>query len=399
MGGVSPQSCFMRKQIIAFLILAIPALPALSVRAALVVPAYNSSTYDATIFLDFDGDTTPNYGQYHPGTTPAYDIDGDPTSFSQQELDNIKSIWMGVSEKYSPFQLNVTTVDPQGVGEYTRVVIGGDGAWAPSPPGGGKPGGIGIEGSWANPSSNYPNLAFVFPVNLNNGFARYVAEAAAHEAGHGFGLDHQSLYVNGNFTAEYNPGDANRAPIMGKSYFATRGQWWLGPTPNVSQQDDLKIISSTGGSLTNGFGYRPDDHPSNVLAAGDALLEGPDLSLSGQGIIEKNTDADFFSFVTAGGPAIIHADVAPFAPMLDLSLGLFDAAGNPLMSSATSSLGETISTTLLPGTYKIGVSSAGGYGDIGQFFITGFVPEPSMPLAGLALLTSLVLRRNSRPVL
>src|SRR5437762_2384222 len=40
--------------------------------AALVVPAYNSSNYDATIYLDFVGDTTPNYGTYHPNTTPAY---------------------------------------------------------------------------------------------------------------------------------------------------------------------------------------------------------------------------------------------------------------------------------------------------------------------------------------
>ena len=387
----------MRNRILLCLICAVLAVP-LRARAALIVPAYNSSSFGAKVFLDFDGDTTASYGTYTPGTTPAYDIDGDPTSFSQQELDNIKLIWMGVAEKYSPFRLNVTTVDPHTEINATRVVIGGDGAWAPSPPGGGRPGGIGIQGSWANTGLNFPNLAFVFPVNLNNGFARYVAEAAAHEAGHGFGLDHQSLYVNGNFVAEYNPGDADRAPIMGKSYFATRGQWWLGPTPNVSQQDDLKIISSKGGSLTNGFGFRVDDHPSDPLATADALLQGPDLSISGQGIIEQNTDSDFFSFVTAGGPAVIHADVAPFAPMLDLSLGLYNSDGNPLISAATSSLGETISTTLLPGSYKIGISSAGGYGDIGQYFISGFVPEPST-LSAFSLLALTLIRRNSRNVL
>ncbi len=376
-------------------------VPAGFARAALIVPAYNSSTFGAKIYLDFVGDTTATYGSYTPGTTPAYDIDGDPTTFSQQELDNIKLIWMGVSEKYSPFKINVTTVDPNTQLNATKVVIGGDGAWAPSPPGGGRPGGIGIEGSWANTGVNFPNLAFVFPINLANGNPRFVAEAAAHEAGHGFGLNHQSLYdAGGNFVAEYNPGDANRAPIMGKSYFATRGQWWLGPTPDSLNvlQDDLKIISSKGGTLTNNFGYRNDDHPSDPFGSGDPLTVNSDLSISALGIIEQNTDSDFFTFVTSGGQADIHADVAPMAPMLDLSLGLYDADGNPLTSAATSSLGETIDTFLAPGTYKLGISSAGGYGDIGQYFISGFIPEPSS-LACIALLGGLVLRRNSRRLL
>src|ERR1043166_5539561 len=102
----------MQRRIACLFALAIVLIAPAAVRAALVVPAYNSSTFGAKIYLDFDGDTTATYGNYTPGTTPAYDIDGDPTSFSQQELDNIKSIWMGVSEKYSPFRINVTTVDP-----------------------------------------------------------------------------------------------------------------------------------------------------------------------------------------------------------------------------------------------------------------------------------------------
>jgi hypothetical protein len=290
----------------------------------------------------------------------------------------------------------VTTIDPHTEFAATRVVIGGDGAWAPPPPGGGRPGGIGIEGSWANNGLNFPNLAFVFPVNLTNGNPRYVSEAAAHEAGHGFGLNHQSLYVNNNLVAEYNPGDAARAPIMGKSYYATRGMWWLGPTPDTfANQDDLKIISSKGVTLANGFGYRDDDHPSDPVAAADALLVGSDLSISGQGVIEHKDDSDFFSFITAGGPASIVADVAPFAPMLDLSLGLYDGSGNLLASWATASLGEHINAVLAPGTYKLDVSSAGGYGDLGQYFISGFIPEPAHASA-LALVAGLLIRRNPR---
>ena len=56
------------------------------------VPELHSNPNSANkIILDFDG---------HVGSvsTPAYDIDGDPTSFSQTERDRILSIWEIVSE-------------------------------------------------------------------------------------------------------------------------------------------------------------------------------------------------------------------------------------------------------------------------------------------------------------
>ena len=37
----------------------------------------------ATLYLDFDGDVTSSWGSYHPGTTPAFDQDGDPTTVSE----------------------------------------------------------------------------------------------------------------------------------------------------------------------------------------------------------------------------------------------------------------------------------------------------------------------------
>ena len=353
--------------------------------AGLIVPAFDSYPDSAdAIYLDFDGDVTPNYGDsYHPGTTPAYDIDGDPNNFSAAELDNIHKIWMGVAEKYSPFNINVTTVNPGYEDGVARVVIGGSGSWAPA-----GSGGIAIEGSFANVSPAFPNLAFVFPGHLTNGFPRYVAEAAAHEAGHGFGLAHQSLYLNNSLVEEYNPGDADRAPIMGRSYFATRGMWWNGPTPDsVSNfQDDLKIISSTTGPLSNGFGYRADDHPNTptaVLHAADALLVAPNFSVSASGVIEKSTDADFFNFVTAGGPTHLVADVAPFAPML-------------VVSSATPTLGESIDRILTPGSYKVGIFSAGNYGDLGQYSISGYIPEPASAAGVILTLGYGLLRRRRR---
>src|SRR5439155_11499772 len=184
------------------------------------------------------------WGPYSPGTTIAYDIDGDPNNFSAQELDNIHQIWSAVAEKYSPFNINVSTrTAPATLFDYfsTKVVIGGSGSWAPA-----GAGGIAAYQSFMGP---LPNIAFVFPGHLANGFPKYVGESAAHEAGHGFALEHQSLYdANGAKIAEYNLGEANQDPILVAGYYSARGQWWRGPSTDgpTNIQDDLYLLSGIG---------------------------------------------------------------------------------------------------------------------------------------------------------
>src|SRR5688572_5272490 len=76
------------------------------------LPALSSRPLAAAkLHLDFDGDVTTSWGAYAPGTTPAYDQDGDATTFSDGEMTSIRDIWARVAEKYSPFNLDVTTVD------------------------------------------------------------------------------------------------------------------------------------------------------------------------------------------------------------------------------------------------------------------------------------------------
>ena len=340
-------------------------------------PAYHSfPSAQAKVFLDFDGDFTAQWNGYQPGQTPAYSIDADPGTFSAQELTNIHEIWSRISEKYSPFNINVTTVDPgnRNDRETMHVVIGGDGRnggasyWL-----GYAAGGVAWTGGFYN---NYPNTAFVFPGNLQNGNPKRVSEASAHEAGHGFGLSHQSLYdANGNFITEYNPGTSVKAPIMGTSYAAARGLWWRGPTYSpTSLQDDLVQLSSS----FNAFGYRADDHGSAPATA--TPLGGSGNSVSGHGVIEQTTDADYFSFATLAGEVSFFLDVAPFGPMLDSTLALFDESGLLLAQSATLSLTESITMTVPGGDYLVAVRSAGNYGDVGQYFLSGTivaVPEPA----------------------
>ena len=146
----------------------------------LEVPAFSSlptpiNSQTATLYLDFNGDFTASFGPYSNITTPAYDIDDDPLSFSSLELTNIQKIWSGVAEKYSPFNLNVTTVDPgnRTTGQTMAVNIGGDGAWQ-----GGPSGGIASVGGFLGGFTT----GFVFPKWLGNGNPKYVTEAASHEA-------------------------------------------------------------------------------------------------------------------------------------------------------------------------------------------------------------------------
>jgi hypothetical protein len=364
--------------------------------AALVVPAYDSLPgATAKIYLDFGGTNfSGTWAGKTPGTVPAYDTDGNASSFSATELSNIQQICLRVAEKYSPFKVSVTTVDPGNLNdrETARLIIGGSNTWY------GSGGGVAFVNGFTNSSSN---VGWVFPRNLNNGNPKTVAEAAAHEAGHLFGLQHQSTWTpdgDGTYTKteEYstNGGNTAKRPIMGVSYSSTRGLWWKGTTTSATTiQDDLAVISRS----TNGFGYRPDDH-AGTLAGATSLVPNASGAVSASGIIGNTSDLDLFSFVTGTGTLTFSSIVANYGAMLDSTLQLFDSAGHMLQTNNTSNLGEKLVWSVYGGTYYIGVSSRGDYGDIGQYTLTGQlipVPEPAFA-AGVLLVLTLSTRRGGR---
>src|SRR5690606_16664021 len=120
-----------------------------------------------------------------------------------------------------------------------------------------------------------------FTANLGNGNAKYTAEAVSHEAGHAFGLVHQSAYDGqGNLTAAYSQGTADWAPIMGVGYYSARSSWANGPTTSVNTlQDNLAVLS---GGL-NGFGDAADDHGDTGGAATALTVNG--ANATGAGLI------------------------------------------------------------------------------------------------------------------
>ena len=406
----------------AFIPSAAPAvLPA--VAAAPIAPAYSSLPgANATLFLDLDGITYPGtWGNKTPGTVPAYDIDNNPGVFSSTELSNIRQIWSRVAETYSPFNINVTTVDPGSLGQrqVTRIVIGGDNSWY------GSAGGVAYVGGFAG-TGTQNHTGWVFQKNVGSPFN--IASAASHEAGHTFGLSHQSEFgADGTFLSEYrrSTDGGYTAPIMGVGYQGStanlpRNLWSNGPravgsNDQASQQLDLGVLASTsgnrspnGGSYYNGFGFRADDH-ADSFADASGFNFGNDAAggLSASGIITQSTDRDFFKFSSTGGSVSIKADGAEFGQMLDILLEVYNSSQSligrvdPSVSLSASQgfgLDATFNGILAAGEYFVDVTSHGGYGDIGQYTlnVTGAVavPEPAaLALIGLGGLSLLRRRR------
>ena len=338
------------------------------------------------IYLDFDGHTTSGTlwnSSYTGGSdiiSPAYSFQGD-SSFSDAEKERIQGIWERVVEDYIPFDVDVTTEDPgsavlmqAGAGDQewgVRMVIGGDSSdWLVD-----GAGGVAYVGSFTWDSDT---PAFVFSENLSSN-EKYVAEAISHEAGHTLNLYHDG--TNAPNAVEYYQGHGSGAtgwaPIMGVGYYQDLVQWSKGEYSRANNtEDDLAIITGS-----NGFGYRTDDHGDTRTVATSLAVDG-DNAVFDEGIIERNTDLDFFSFTTAAGT--ITLDIDPFyrSPNLDILASLYDSTGAPVATSNPSAaLDANFNLPLLAGTYYLAVEGTGkglpldtgysDYGSLGQYSISG----------------------------
>src|SRR5262249_14965366 len=145
-------------------------------------------------------------------------------------------------------------------------------------------GGLGPVSAFTNGAEN---LVWVFSDDASS--SRDIADTVSHEAGHGFGLAHQSAYdANGNLLQEYNNngGSFLTAPIMGNPSRAQYSRWWYGTTTSATTfQDDMAVLAST----TNGFGYRADDH-AGTAAAATWLDTAPSVSTT-NGLIASATNS------------------------------------------------------------------------------------------------------------
>lgn len=379
---------------------------------ALIVPVLNSLPgAPHTLYLDFDGApafdwATANgvdyitqrvHGAGNDNTpVPAMSMDADAGNFSAPELTLIRDIFNHVREKFSPFNINVTTVDPGALidGQSMRILVGGlNSDWY------GSGGGVANVGAYND--SHYDNTGFVWPNGLAPRFAteadfirHNTAENIAHEAGHVFGLNHVRHNLPGGSVQEYYTGNGANTPIMGGSSNAflnidsntqtSRAIWWnsglYGQNNPDAAQDDLAKLYSV-------ISTRPDDHgPSN---GGPTLFTNDNQgNLSGSGVIGSVLDVDGFRFISSsttasftvtngalgGRPATdVSLDGAMLLPRVELR-----AVGTNALISATITISANGQTTTLSTSnltigqqYAINVRGDLTYGSIGQYTVAG----------------------------
>lgn len=355
----------------------------------------NSNPYATkTIFLDFDGHITTNTG-WNTSTgideivTPAYDSDGNTTSFSTAELNSIIDMWYQVQEDFAPFNVNVTTLDLSSIDPNWLINTGsGDTNWGSTVAIGGSyhdwygsPAG-GISYVFTFGSALY-NTAFVFEDNL--GSPKNISESISHEAGHIFGLQH-----DGTTYSEYYSGNSLWAPIMGTGYYSQVTQWSKGEYPNAdNREDDLLAINAR-------TGFRIDDHvndSSNLSLITPIKFDFSQVSagtevLGAQGIIESTQDVDVFRFeVDAAHNNTFDLSIAANSiyPNLNIesSLQHFDTNGTLISTQASNPLNNMSASfdNLAEGSYILSIAGVGegdplnggysDYGSLGNYNIFG----------------------------
>ncbi|HJS54153.1 MAG TPA: zinc-dependent metalloprotease [Chitinophagaceae bacterium] len=320
------------------------------------------------IFLDFNG-------HYVAGTM--WNVNGPFTCNSSGLNDaQITEVFNRVAEDYRPFNINVTTDETKyNLAPYNkrmRVVITTSHEWYST-----AAGGVAYINSFSW-GDNSPCFVFsaLFSFNIKN-----ISEAASHEAGHTFGLRHQSSYnascvKTSDYHWGYGTGEIGWAPIMGAAYNQNMSLWNSGPNSlgcnNI--QSDLSIITNA----TNGIGYRIDDHTDAYATATNTTFDN-NGQLTISGVIEKTDDKDLFKITTPAfgrleltaipynvGTGNSGSDLDLQAEFLDgsyASIGIYNP-GNLLSS--------VIDTFINAGTYYLRIDGKGNiyapeYGSLGSY--------------------------------
>jgi hypothetical protein len=336
---------------------------------------------ESVIYLDFNGHTVTgtawntSLGRTSFQCVP-FDVDGDPTTFSDAEQAFIVEVWERVSEDFKAFNINVTTVEPATFTTKTaRALITKNkdaaGANNPSSTAGGV-GYLNVFGTPDYPTRYSPTFAYF---NSVANLARNVAEVVSHEVGHNLGLSH-----DGTKSAEYytghGTGEASWAAIMGASYNRNFTQWSKGEYYNSNNsQDDLAIISAKSGWASDDIGGSTTDAASVTMNGNSFLAEGH---------IGGNSDSDLHRITTNQTVLTVNAESfkiagsATFGSNLGIKLELLSPSGTLVASSTASGQSTgTLTSNISPGTYFIRVSGSGNGSPLASA-PTGFASYASM---------------------
>jgi PKD repeat protein len=365
------------------------------------------------VFLDFDGaevsDTAWNDEVSTIYAVP-YNIEGSDSTFSVAERTRIVDIWHRVAEDFAPFDIDVTTEEPDVFTETTGHVVitsrldANDEVIECS-----SCGGVAYVGAFGGSMYAYLSPAWVFFDNLGEGSEVFVAEAASHEFGHNLGLSHDGDTNGGTYYSGHGSGLVSWAPIMGNSYYKNVTQWSSGEYEGANQtQDDLSIISRK-------LSYIPDDHGDNSTTATSLIIDtdgavvssNPELDphnllTQNKGFIGSSSDVDVFLFTVSAGevdltvrPAwdAFYRSNSKRGANLDIEAQLHDLNGNPIaFSEPENNTDARLTVYVEAGTYSLSITGRGNaitpysdYASLGQYFINGVVsPDDGMPVAPVA---------------
>ena len=327
-------------------------------------------TATAVVYLDFDG---------HIVSGTMWNTNGAFTCNPSGLADaGITEVFNRVAEDFRPFNINVTTSETKynsaPYNRRIRVLITTSHQWYST-----SAGGVAYINSftWGD---NTP--CFVFSA-LHNFNVKNIAEAASHEAGHTFGLRHQSSYNSSCVKiSDYNwgqgTGEIGWAPIMGAAYNQNMSLWNSGPNSLGcnSIQSDLSVITNA----TNGFGYRADDHTDAYATA-----TTPAFDASGQfvisGVVERTDDKDLFKFtMPAFGRLQLNAiphnvGTGNSGSDLDLQVEFLDGSHTSVGTyNPGNLLSSLVDTFINAGTYYMRIDGKGNmyapeYGSLGSYSI------------------------------
>jgi hypothetical protein len=373
------------------------------------------------IFLNFSGETVQSTAwntSLSRSVIPAlpYSSDADRTTFSDSEQLSIRRIWQRVSEDYSAFNVDVTTERPATFTTKTAMAVitrNTDSNGQPNPSS--TAGGVSYVGVFGNSTFASYRPAWIYDNNLA-GEESYIAEATSHEIGHNMGLSHDGATDGRDYYLGHGTGDTSWAPIMGAGYGRNVTQWSKGDYYLANNaQDDLATMA---GKLS----YRTDDHGNTLSSASPLVIDGggviasttpetdpANASPANKGILERNTDVDWFSFASGSGPVSLRINpwITPGALAkggdIDIEVDLYDETGKLLLTNNSVSLTyATIQTNLSEGVYYLSIRNVGtgdpfsstptgysSYGGIGQYFISGtVVPSGIVTPPGATLVAS-----------
>ncbi|MHA1527934.1 MAG: immunoglobulin-like domain-containing protein [Alphaproteobacteria bacterium] len=376
-----------------------------------------------TVYIDFDGHlvtgTTWNARtgvSEHP--MKPYDTSGDATIWTASELDVVADVWRRMAEDLAPYDVDVTTQEPtvfnNNVGHILvtrKVDENGNEIYDCSC------GGVAFYRGFGD-SYLLPGLVFLDGV----GGAHNIAEAATHELGHNLNLSHDGS-ASGPYYTGHGPAPVDWGPIMGVGYYSDVTQWSKGEYSGANNsEDDLQRINIY-------LPYRSDDHEDATLILATPLLVTGSVNvvalgrvsdptaadMANKGIIEGRNDTDLFSLDV--GLGLIDLTITPgyfeeftsagrLGMNLDLEVSLLDDAGYVLQTSnpdlATNA--QITYSVDVAGRYYLEIRGTGrgdplgdGYTDyasIGQYYISGTVPEDvtstEPPVAPTTLVATLV---------